>query len=62
MSYQGRRALGVRCHDCNVRLNSTNRGKLSPYWCAPCDESRVKRIDASMKEIARGFGVDVEKP
>lgn len=62
MSYQGRRALGVRCADCNVRLNSENRGKKSPYWCAPCDERRINRIDKSLKEIAKGFGVDLERP
>ena len=58
MSYQGKRRLGVRCQACNVRLNTQNRGKRSPYWCAPCDERRIKRISGQFKEISESMGMD----
>jgi transposase-like protein len=61
MSYQGRRRLGVRCYDCNVRLNSQNRGEHSPYWCKPCDKKRVDRISKQFEDIARDMGIDPKK-
>ena len=53
----GRCRCGGRYEGCNHgpgnrRCNEPGGGRWSPYFCAGCDERRVKHIGANLAEIA----------
>lgn len=47
------------CAECGTTLSPDNRGDWSPYFCKPCDATRVQRIDEQMNSIAAKFGIEL---
>lgn len=42
---------GRACVDCGEPAGTP----WGPYWCPYCDDKRIERIDAGMRQIAEGF-------
>lgn len=48
--------LGM-CYECGVRVDDSNQGHWSPYFCTRCDEERMARVSRQFEEIAAHFGI-----